>query len=312
MDTITINFRFKKKAVISLFLSLALIGSTASYADEICMERTNESCIFPAQVQEMVTHYLNDYPNMRNEILETVDIIENMPSYISAYERDPNIAYGLMQSGLNNLVRHSEVSTQGASYNGLFYADYTVPYVAQSTTVNCGIAASLQAAIGNNYLANTDSNKSASKQTQLAKYVEYNENGTQGAQAYEVRNIMNHFKSGIYEAIPVTTISVDYVINDMENSFINGYCPVIQINRTIDLGYYNNNYVHWVTVSQINRRNNTITIIDPFNDNIMGGKDSSYGGVHTVNIDDFIDAIGVGYGVDSWVILDTMHPEWAA
>lgn len=311
MNTNKINFRFIKKVAIALSLSLALIGSTTSYADEICMERMNESSIFPSQVQEMVSHYLNDYPNMRNEILETVEIIENMPSYISAYEYDPNIAYSLMESGLNNLVSHSDISTQGASYNGLFYADYTVPYVAQSTSSNCGVAAALQAAIGNNFLSNTSSNKTAAKQTQLAGYVNYNENSGTGAQAWQVRDILNHYQSSLYDAIPITIYTVDYILSDMENCFINGYCPVVQLNETSYLDYYNNkDYQHWVTISQINRRNNTITIVDPFNSRVVSGGNSSFGGTHTVSIDDFIDAIGVGG--DCWLISDTMHPEWAA
>ncbi len=144
--------------------------------------------------------------------------------------------------------------------------------------------------------------------TELAGYVGYDESSTEGAYAWQVRNIMNHYKSSIYDAIPITEYTIDYIITDMQNSFIKGYCPIVSL-ETSELDYYQGySYSHWVTVAQIDDVHHTITLVDPFNSAKCGGL-SSFGGSHTVTYDEFINAVG---GYDCWLILKTAHPEWAA
>lgn len=121
---------------------------------------------------------------------------------------------------------------------------------------------------------------------------------------------MNHYRNDIYDAVPITVYTIDYIFNDMEHSFINGYCPIISLTDTSQLSYYNGkSYHHWVTISQIDDIHHTITIVDSFNSNVCGGS-SSFGGTHTVTYDEFIDAIGVGG--DCWLVLNTMYPDFAA
>lgn len=263
-------------------------------------------------MQEIANEYINAFPELENEIWGTIEIVTEMSGFISALEYDEKTAYDLLRNGLNSLLGSYAISTYGADYRGLFYANHTVPAIKQSTKVNCGIAAALQASIGNGYLSNTytDESESADKMTELAGYVGYNENGKYGAQAWQVRNIMNHYKADIYDAVPITIYTIDHVINDMKNSFINGYCPIITLNDTSKLSYYNgNSYKHWVTVVQIDDVHDTIMIADSFNSTVCGGS-SSFGGIHLVSYDEFIEAIDVGG--DCWLVLDTMYPNWAA
>lgn len=166
-----------KKSIISLLLAFSTIGSTTAFADEAVVENTAINYEFTASVQEIVNRFVNEYPYMQEEIFETVEIVTGMPTYISAFEYDENVAYELLCSSLKNLVSHSGVSTYGADYKGKFYSNYTVPTVKQSTAYNCGIAAALQAVIGDGYLSNTTANKSKSKMTEIAGYVGYDESG---------------------------------------------------------------------------------------------------------------------------------------
>lgn len=132
-----------------------------------------------------------------------------------------------------------------------------------------------------------------------------------GAQAWQVRNIMNHYKADIYDAIPITRFTIDYIIYDMENSFIKGYCPIITLTDTSELSYYNGkSYNHWVTISGIDDLNKTITIVDPFNSDLIKDSYPSFGGVHVVTYDEFFEAVGVD--CDGWLVLKTQYPQWAA
>ncbi len=122
---------------------------------------------------------------------------------------------------------------------------------------------------------------------------------------------MNHYKTGIYDAVCITRYNVDYIISDMGYSFEKGYCPIITLNDTSELSYYEGaSYSHWVTISRIDDINKTITVVDPFNSDLFVNTPSNYGGSHTVPYDEFLEAIGVGG--DCWVILKTTHPDWAA
>ena len=297
---------FKKTVSATLAVVMALCSNIICSAEE----NTAINYDFTASVQEIANKFVNEYPDMQEEILGTIKAVTEMPTYISAFEYDENMAYELLCDSIINLVSHSGVSTYGADYKGLFYANYTVPTVKQSTGYNCGIAAAIQAAIGNGFLTNTEANKSASMLTTAAGYVYYNENLTNGVQAWQVRTIMNHYEAGVYDAIPITRYSIDYILYDMENSFVKGYCPIITLTDTSKLGYYNGNkYNHWVTVSQIDDVHKTIMIVDPFNSDCCGGL-ASFGGLHMVTYDEFMDAIGVGG--DCWLVLKTQYPDWAA
>lgn len=302
---------FIGKVILSLLLSstLTLASSTATYAEKITENEIISSGLNKS-IQELIDKYVKAFPDLQNEILGTVEIVTRMSSYISIYEQDEQEAYELLQGALDNLVSHSGISTYGADYKGTFYADYTVPAVKQSTGFNCGIAAALQAVIGNGFLTNTYSNKTAAKMTELAGYVKYDESSKKGAQAWQVRDVMNHYEADVYDAIPITKYNIDYIFTDMENSFIKGYCPIVSLSDTSKLSYYQGqSYSHWVTVSMIDDIHHTITLVDPFNSDKCGGL-SSFGGVHTVTYDEFIDAIGVGS--DCWLILKTQYPQWAA
>ncbi|MBQ4166059.1 MAG: hypothetical protein IJD85_07025, partial [Oscillospiraceae bacterium] len=276
----------------SFSLSLVVMGSTITYAEKAC-DDTVVNNSFPVPIQEIVDEYVNAFPELEEEIVGTVEIVTDMPSYIETYNQDEDTAYELLRSSLNNLVCHSDISTTyttaysrgaistyGANYRGYFYANHIVPVVMQSTGYNCGIAAALQAAIGNGFLDDEDENKDAKKMTELAGYINYNEKSKKGVRAGKVRDIMNHYKDDTYDAIPITIYNIDSILYDMEYSFIKGYCPIITLTDTSQLSYYQGrSYNHWVTVSQIDDIHHTVTLVDPFNPKLCNGL-SSFGGTH--------------------------------
>lgn len=302
----TKNKTYIIKTIISLFFSLSLVLSTniSSYAYEIDGNNANIDNLYSVSIQGIIDEYINTFPEFEDEILGTVEIIMKTSSFISALQYDEDIAYELLRDGLDNLVGYSSISTYGTNYMGLFYANYTVPVVKQSTAVNCGIAAALQACIGNGYLQNTSENKSADKMTELAGYVSYNENGATGAQAWQVNKAMNRYGANIYDPVCITRYNIDHILVDLQNSFVNGHCPIITLNDTSKLSYYNgHSYKHWVTIAQIDDIHETVMLVDSFNSDICGGE-ASFGGIHLVTYDEFIEAINVNCN-DCWMILDT-------
>ena len=110
--------------------------------------------------------------------------------------------------------------------------------------------------------------------------------------------------SNIYDPVCITRYNIDHILVDLQNSFVNGHCPIITLNDTSKLSYYNgHSYKHWVTIAQIDDIHETVMLVDSFNSDICGGE-ASFGGIHLVTYDEFIEAINVNCN-DCWMILDT-------
>lgn len=262
---------------------------------------TNLPSVFSNEIDTIVNSYLHQFSEYRAEIIGTADAIISTENFIELSSIDTEEAVDLLDYNLELLMSsYNEISTYGLS-NGVYYSNYTVPYVAQSESTNCGIAAILEAAIGNGALSNTSSNKNSSKQTEVKNSIK-EQYVTYTRQAYQIVYGANLYSGNIYNnAICVTSYNINSVMNYLRDSLRNGVVPIVNLNDTAYLEYYNNSsYAHYVVISQINDLNGTVTIVDPFNSSVCGGS-SSFGGTHTVTYDELLGAIR--NNSDSWIIV---------
>ena len=98
-----------------------------------------------------------------------------------------------------------------------------------------------------------------------------------------------------YKAKAFTRFTYQNAIELVKKSLQNNGVPIIRVDDTSVLGYYNgNSYSHYICISQVNTNNNTVTVVDPhYND--------SYRGTHVISMSEF-EAI-VNY--DGWIALYT-------
>lgn len=262
---------------------------------------TNLPSVFSNEIDEIVNSYLHRFPEYKYEITETASTIIGTENFIKLSNIDTEEAVDLLDYNLRILMSSFTEYSTYSLVNGVYYSNYTVPYVAQSESSNCGIAAILEAAIGNGALSNTSSNKNSDKQAEVKESIE-NYYGSYTRQAYQIVYGANYYSDDIYNsAICVTSINIDYVMNYLRNSLKNGVVPIVNLNDTSYLEYYNNkSYAHYVAISQINDLKGTVTIVDPFNSKVCGGS-SSFGGTHTVTYDELLGAIR--NNKDSWIIV---------
>ncbi len=295
-----------KKTLLSCITVLALCCSSvtafAESSSPVLMSE-NISDVTDSYVQEILYEYLSEYPGHSVEIIDTVNTLIVTDNYKSLHECDFEASYKLIRNNLDYLLKRTYVETYGSNNRGLFYSDYAVPTIKQSTPYNCGIASTLEALIGNGALKNVATNKTAEKMTELADIVGYDEGNPskRGIQAWMAETIFEEYGFGSYECINLTSYTCDFVVSDMCYSLLKGYCPIVSFTDTSELNYYTKPYRHWVAVSQINDVTKEITLVDPFNSALVSGSSSSFGGVHTVSVDEFIDAVGIND--DGWIVM---------
>ncbi len=295
-----------KKTFLSCVAFFALCcSSTIAFAEtsSTMPVYANSSGETDLHVTEILEEYMSEYPDRSREIFDSVDMLINTENYKSLHKHNAAAAYELIKDNLDYWLKRSDIVPYGSDNRGLFYSDYTVPTIKQSTPYNCGIASTLEALIGNGALKNVASNKSAKKMTELADIVEYDEGNPsrRGIQAWMAETIFNEYGFESYECINLTSYTCEYIISDMCYSLMNGYCPIVCFTDTSELNYYTIPYEHWVAVSKINDVTKEITLVDPFNSSLVSGSSSSFGGVHTVSADEFIDAVGID--VDGWIVM---------
>ena len=298
----------KLKKVVAVFSAIMMACSVQIVANAIgcdeCdgyIEDTSETNI----VVDLVDEYIDLYPQYKDEILETVCIITSTEDYCFVSSIDMARAYELVQNNLDFLIfslTDTGIDTQGLS-NGVYTADYTVPVVKQSKNYNCGIAAALQALIGDGFLPNTSSNKSATMQQSIEDMIDANHSVSYADHQYAslVEYALDEYSNDSYTLLIVTTYTQSSMMNKMRESLRNGYCPVVYVDDTSYLSYYgsNNSYVHYLTVSTINDLTGMVTVVDPFNSAVISGGSSSFGGTHQVTYDELMGGIGTSNG---WVI----------
>lgn len=295
-----------KKIILGVLLASSVSLSSVSAYDNLGMTDIESSTNVDINLGNILSEYILSYPQYEFQINDTFGIIVQSDNFQFALEHNPDSAYKILNDNMDFLVESLDIDNsitlpQYVS-NGIYAADYTVPVVKQQKTYNCGIAAALQALIGDGILENTSSNKSLSKQNQLENQINSScsETYSQYQRPTMIEYILNEYSSGSYTNLIVTRYTVGNILTKMKTSLKEGYCPVVLVDDTSYLDYYNNcEYSHYVTVSRINAISGTVTVVDPFNSSLVSGSSSSFGGTHTVDDDDLIDGIGTTNG---WVI----------
>ena len=115
--------------------------------------------------------------------------------------------------------------------------------------------------------------------------------------AYQVADTVNYYANDEYYIYYATSLTENIMLQCIKYSLQNGYCPIVHIDDTSYFEYYDNrSYQHWVTVSAVNDLTHTVTVVDPFNDNLILNQDYNIGGTHTISFDEFLGGLGTVNG----------------
>lgn len=298
-----------KKRIVS-FLTAFVMAVTSSFsvaAEELGRSNISlQAALLDASdnvINRIVADYIDAYPQYEYEITDTVNIIMATDNYRCLYDFNIDEAYQLIRENLDFLIevnQESYIETQSIR-NNIYMSDFTVPIIKQSKGYNCGIAAALQALIGDGVLSNSTSNKNAAKQQALENEIDsfFPKPYSSQEAPYMLEYILNQYSNNKYTNLVVTIYTKDAMIQNMRDSLAAGYCPVVLVDDTSYLSYYNgHSYSHYVTVSQINDNGHIAVLVDPFNSDVCGGQ-SSFGGIHNATFDELMNGIGT---MNGWVI----------
>lgn len=238
--------------------------------------------------------YTAQYPEDAEMINDIVDTISTSEEFIHYFECEGATAFQIIEDSLRDAL--IPTATTLSLSNGVYRSRYTVPAIKQSENWYCGPASVLQALIGNGVLSNTTSNKSSTKQDSVADSLLTDENGTY------ITNISAYMRQQFpaangyeYKAKAFTRYTYQNAIELVKKSLQQNAVPIIRVDDTSVLGYYNgNSYSHYMCISQVNTNNNTVTVVDPhYND--------TYRGTHVISMSEFEDLVNY----DGWIALYT-------
>ena len=98
-----------------------------------------------------------------------------------------------------------------------------------------------------------------------------------------------------YKAKAFTCYTYEKAIELVKKSLQRNAVPIIRVDDTSVLNYYNrNSYSHYMCISKVNTNNNTVTLVDPH-------YDPAYRGAHVISISEFEELVNY----NGWIALYT-------
>ena len=281
-----------KKLIVILIVSIIsfhLISMPTFATTEI-----NNSYIYSSKT-DINTHasnlaelYTLRYPGMSNVISGIIGEIVNSEVFIECYETDGIAAFKIIEDSLTDALKPSQFSLSNGKYS------VSVPTVSQlcyhpktgaELHYYCGPASSLQALIGNGKLSNIAQNQNAQKVYDVGSVM-----GTTSSGTY-ISNITSYMQqyykstSITYKTKAFTKYTYSKAIEFVKYSLKNGAAPIIRIDDTSVLDYYNGtSLTHYVTISEVDTTNNTVTLVDPH-------YNRTYQGKHTITMNEFVSLV---------------------
>ncbi len=252
----------------------------AVYADAMSID----SC-----AENIKNIYKANYPGQETMIDDIVETITSSEEFTYCFETEGATAFQIVEDSLRDALVPTASTYSYSSNTGLYTSKYTVPVITQANGYYCGPASVLQALRGNGDATDTQANIA-------------NDLGTTKDDGTYITRIsaymrQKHAASGGYEykAKAFTCYTYQNAIELVKESLKKDAVPIIRIYDTKVLGYYNGlSQTHYMCISEVNTKNNTVTLVDPH-------YDSTYRGRHTIKISEFEKLVNY----DGWIALYT-------
>lgn len=296
----------RKSVKVFLIITVAIILAISNMTSAISAVTPadladGEGCDLVTCANTIRDVYKARYPGKDKMINEIIAEITASDVFKDCFECSGKAAFQIVEDSLNDALKSDNMPVSILSSNESYSVN--VPVVNQlcydsngaELKTYCGPASALQALIGNGKLSNVDSNKSASKVYSVGQSMGTNNSGTNIS---KLNNYIQSYYSSTgttYKVKAFTKYSYSKAINFVKYSLSNGAAPVIRIDDTSVLGYYNNNsYTHYVTISAVDTKNNTVTLVDPH-------YLSTYRGTHKITMEEFENLVNY----DGWMCVYT-------
>lgn len=289
-----------KCGIVASFLAVSTAFSSVSAYAQVGTEiQTTFTEVCTNDLQSCANNikniYISRYPEETEMIVDIVDTIAASEEFVNCFENEGATAFQIIEDSLRDALNPT-ISTCGLS-NGIYSSRYTVPAIEQSEEWYCGPASVLQALIGNGVLSNTTSNKSATKQDSVAESL--NTTKKDGTNITRISAYMRQefpAANGYeYKAKAFTLYTYQNAIEMVKTSLQQNAVPIIRVDDTSVLDYYNGNqYTHYMCISKVDTINNTVTVVDPH-------YDSAYRGSHVISMSEFENLVNYA----GWIALYT-------
>lgn len=244
--------------------------------------------------------YTANYPEQEDVIDEIINTITSSDEFVYCFETDGAKAFQIVEDSLRDaLIPTASTLSYG---NGVYKAKVDFNAIMQSNNYYCGPASVLQALTGNGVVSGYNSYNSSAKQAEIAKAMgTTEEDGTYiGAISAYMRTMFPAKNGYEYKAKGFTCNTYKTAIELVKVSLQQNAVPIIRIPDTSVLTYYGGlKQKHYVCISEVDTKNNTVTLVDP-NNTVKDGK-TPYYGTHTISISQFEKLVDY----DGWIALYT-------
>ena len=248
------------------------------YTDSLCIG----SCA--ANIKSI---YKAKYPEQAEVIDDIVDTLSSSDQFVAIFNEEGASAFYIIEDSLRDVLEPTAEPCMQT--DELYTTKYLVPAVRQNTNNNCGPASTLMALIGSGasgYSYTTDTNTLNTWQNNLVEQLKPDTNGT------PIGNITNVMKANVpsrngysYKTKAFTKNSYNKALGYIESSLIMDAVPVILINDTSLLSYYNGeSYHHYMVVTSVDTLAGLVTVIDPH-------YDDKFFGVHYISFTEFTNMV---------------------
>ena len=291
----------KTKKIMAILLAsiISILTMTMNVvaSNNITFSHRNDINEFASNIANV---YIAKYPSEYIMINNIIGEIVNKDVFIECYESDGKAAFQIVEDSLRDALEPSVFALK----NGKYYV--SVPTVSQvcyhpktgeELHYYCGPASALQALIGNGKLSNIAQNQNSQKVYDVGSEMGTDSSGTNISNLTSYMQKYYKSTSITYKTKAFTRFTYDKAIDFVKYSLQNGAPPVIRIDDTSVLDYYSSkeeSLTHYVTISEVDTINNTVTLVDP-------NYELKYQGSHTITMDEFIKLVNI----NGWISVYT-------
>ncbi len=286
-------------AVILLFANSAAFSVYAIDADN----SDADIAVCAAKVKEV---YKAKYPDKADVIDDVVDIISSDDEFIYIFNNKGPSAFQIVEDSLHDALDPEPLPMPMMMTDDLYTSKYSFPDVQQSNNYYCGPASTLMALIGGGaYYYTNDKSTLDRWQKSLAGNSDLHTDEKGVTFIGYVTDVLNKKLSDKFEKDDDGKITYEYqtkeftkfsyqkVLNFIITSLNHDFVPVINIDDTSRLKYYNGaSFGHYLVVDYVDFNAETVMLRDPH-------YDSKYFGAHVISYDEFYNLANDEVGL--WV-----------